>query len=259
MKLLLPPDEVHLWLAFSDEDADARCLSKYRQVLSEGERLQEKRFRFGRDQRRYVVTRAFVRTVFSRYSGRTLGYWEFAGDAYGRPVLMNGEGIARSMSFNLSHTDGLIICAVSHTLVVGADVENFRVRPVALEIADRYFSSNEAAVLRALPTTKQAEVFFHYWTLKEAYIKAKGKGLSIPLNRFSFSFPCETGRDLSFRSELDPSDVAYRFWLLQPSTEHIAAVCVQRQSDDPQRLVIRRITPLGQEEAFSCSILLSSR
>lgn len=259
MQLRLPPDEIHLWLTFGGESTDASRLAEYRRVMSADELEREQRFRFAHDQRRHVVTRAFVRTVLSRYAERTPDYWRFAADAYGRPHLLNGEGSMREVSFNLSHTAGLIVCALSSGGDIGADAENFQERPIALEIFDSCFTAAEAAALRALPVDIQGEHFFHYWTLKEAYVKAKGRGLSIPLKQVGFVLPPGNGGGLSFHSELDGPGVAYRFWLLQPSPEHLAAVCARRHVGDGQRLVVRTIDPLGREQAFACPVLRESR
>lgn len=258
MQLRLPPDEIHLWLTFAGEATDVRRLAEYRRVLSAEELEREQRFRFAHDRRRFVVTRAFVRTVLSRYAERTPDYWKFAADAYGRPNLLNRDGSMRDVYFNLSHTAGLIACALSSSGDIGADAENFRVRPIAPEIADHCFTAAEAAALRALPAEMRGEHFFHYWTLKEAYVKAKGRGLSIPLKGVGFTLPPGDRGELSFRSELDGPGVAYRFWLLQPSPEHVAAVCARRHAGDGQRLVVLTIDPLGRERAFTCPVLRES-
>src|SRR5690606_33310169 len=88
--------------------------------------------------------------------------------------------------FNLSHTDGLIACAVSRGREVGVDVEWLDRRGGDIDVADRFFSRYEVQALYAQPPERRRDRFFRYWTLKESYIKARGMGLALPLDRFSF-------------------------------------------------------------------------
>ncbi len=255
--LSLLPNEVHLWLVYEWEVQNIH-LEEYRRLLTDEERLQERRFHFERDQVRYLITRALVRTVLSRYSAYEPGYWRFARNEYGRPALVNGDRFMSAVSFNVSHTNELIILGISHNHAVGVDVENIHRKTTTLEIADRSFSHEEAAALRALPAHAQSERFFHYWTLKESYIKARGKGLSIPLEQFSFDFPDAHSVTVSFRTSLEDFPAGCRFWLLQPSPEHVAAVCVERSESACQQLVMRKTVPLVMEVPFGCAVLRQS-
>src|SRR5205823_5574435 len=106
---------------------------------------------------------------------------------YGRPETANSE--ASNLSFNISHTHSLIVLGVTRGRALGVDVENFRAREVSIDVADRYFAPQEVAVLNASPQHEQQYRFFEYWTFKESYIKARGMGLSLPLDKFSFHYP----------------------------------------------------------------------
>jgi 4'-phosphopantetheinyl transferase len=251
----LPLSEIHLWFAVADEAADPELLTQYRSLLSPGEMEQEIRFRFPVDQHRYLLTRALIRTVLSRYAPIDPAHWRFEPDRYGKPVILNDEPAAQLLRFNVSHTSGLVMLGVTRECAVGVDTENTRDRRTPyVKLADRFFSKAEAHSLRSLPKPLQRERFFEYWTLKESYIKACGKGLSIPLDQFGFVM---LDSALSFKVAPDLNDDArnWQFWLLRPSAKHIAAVCVRRPAIAKQNLITRKTTPLGAEERFNCELI----
>jgi 4'-phosphopantetheinyl transferase len=109
------------------------------------------------------------------------------------------------------------------------DVENVRSRQVDIEIADRYFAAAEFAALRALPREQQRQRFFEYWTLKESYIKARGMGLSIPLDRFALHLEEPALVRLTIDSTLGDSPERWAFWQIQFADEYLAAVCAERR------------------------------
>ncbi len=255
--LCLPSDEVHLWVTFASDTASSQALEAYRRVLSADELARVPRFRFESGRRSFVVTRAFVRSVLSRYAEHAPEYWRFASDAHGRPYLLNGSCAMADVRFNLSHTDGLIICAVSRG-EIGVDTENFRNRSVSEAVAERCFTATELAALHALPAPGQRAAFFHYWTLKEAYVKAKGRGLSIPLKQFEFILPQGDQGRLGFSSELDGPEMRYRFWLLQLSAAHFVAVCAASNAGKMHRLLVRAMDPLGDARPCSWETLCES-
>lgn len=186
--------QIHLWFVFLDEIRDARLLDQYRRLLTEEERHQERRFFFAKDQHRYLVTRALLRTTLSRYAPIAPEQWSFYRNAYGRPEIANDDCRANEISFNVSHTLGLIMLAVTGKCLLGVDTENVRTRQVSPDLATHFFSRAEATALQRLPVELQHERFFQYWTLKESYIKARGMGLSIPLDQFSFHFSADGPR-----------------------------------------------------------------
>jgi 4'-phosphopantetheinyl transferase len=257
--LSLPPGEIHLWLASYDEIADERLHTAYRELLDLGEREQEPRFYFARDRRRYLVTRALVRTVLSRYVPLRPGQWSFSANAYGRPQIVNPEGREAGLSFNLSHTHGLIVLGVTRGGELGVDVENIRARQVSIGIADRYFAPEEVLALRAAPVQQQQYRFFEYWTFKEAYIKARGMGLSLPLDKFSFHYPDDGAVEIAIQPELNDDPTRWQFWQFRPGDEYLMAICAERV-DAPSRLVVRRTVPMVTESVCTLSGLrISSR
>jgi 4'-phosphopantetheinyl transferase len=131
-----------------------------------------------------------------------------------------------SLRFNVSHSHSLALYAITRAREVGVDVEHIRPEIAQEKIAERFFSPREVTVLRALPTPLQASAFFACWTRKEAFIKAKGDGLTLPLDQFDVSLaPGEPATLL--RTAWDPQEAAC--WALQdlaPAPGYRAAVAV---------------------------------
>lgn len=239
--------QIHLWLTFYDEIREQRLLSDYWALLSAAERDKHSRFRFERDRSQYLVTRALVRTVLAKYASIDPQDWRFTTNAFGRPQIAN-EGIAAAdFTFNISHTRGLIVLGVACGRELGVDVENICAREACVEIADRWFAPEEVAALHELPPEQQPHRFFEYWTLKESYIKARGAGLSMPLDRFWFQFLENDRVDMTIRGAERPTS-RWEFWQVRPAAEYLLAVCAERLYGERVRLVMRTITPLAREE-----------
>jgi 4'-phosphopantetheinyl transferase len=256
--LALSHGQVDLWFAFHDEASHEALLDRYREILTDEERVREKRFHFLKDQRQFLITRALVRTVLSRYSEVPPHDWRFSKGAHGRPAIANCSDSIAGLSFNLSHTRGLVMLGVARTPALGVDTENLARERTPLDIADRYFSPQEVAELRMLPQHAQQFRFFEYWTLKESYIKADGKGLSIPLDRFSFELAHEPAIRVAFDPSLHDAAERWRFWLLRPSDAHLAAVCLDRRMHDAASLRIRKVIPFVGDEPFDCPVIRQS-
>jgi 4'-phosphopantetheinyl transferase len=252
--LALSPDRVDLWFLFTNEVAAATELTdRYRNFVSVQEKQQEQRFYFAKDRHRYLLTRALVRSVLSRYVPIAAGDWRFEPSAYGRPLIVNDHELVRGLSFNISHTDGLIVLAVTGAGSIGVDTEPAG-REISMRIADRYFSAKEVAAAKALPAALQPRRLVDLWTLKESYIKARGMGLSIPLSKFSFNLDDSRSNVISFDDDFDDFPSRWRFYQLSPSVEYAVALCAQRQTTAPPALTIRQIVPLVSEQPLRCPI-----
>jgi 4'-phosphopantetheinyl transferase len=242
--VILDPDSIHLWCAFYDEIRDDVLLHEYEQLLSESERQRRSRFVFAHDQHCFLVTRALLRTVLSRYIGDvTPAEWIFAPNVHGRPEIVNDHPAAKRVSFNISHTRNLVVLALTHSRELGVDTENVR-RAAPLEIADRFFAAAEVASLHALPPEAQPRRFFEYWTLKESYIKARAMGLSIPLDTLSFDFV--GNRRVVMRIDTGQPAPATNWWLWQSSVrgDYLIALCAERDGSHVPRVLIKETVPM---------------
>ena len=148
-------------------------------------------------------------------------------NAHGRPELDVPGGGRPPIGFNVSHTKGLVACAIAGTREVGVDVECVD-RTLTHDIADRFFAPREVADLRALPDGEQARAFFDYWTLKEAYIKARGMGLALPLAHFAFSLGSGRAPAIAFDPEIDDAPDTWQFVQAWPTAVHRLAVAIRR-------------------------------
>ncbi len=239
--LPLSEGEVHVWLT-EPEAVPEPLLPAYAALLDEGERERHRRFHFERHRRQFLVSHALVRVTLSRYAPVAPAAWSFVTNAYGRPEI-RGEGTPR-LRFNLSHTEGLALCAVTVEADLGADVEDSQRPGETVSLAEQCFAPSEAAELRALPASLQRERFFEYWTLKEAYLKARGAGLSLPLAHFAFHLAPGAPPRISFDERLPDVPEAWQFVLLRPSARHFGALAVRRPRELPLTVRCWRTIPL---------------
>jgi 4'-phosphopantetheinyl transferase len=217
-------------------------LAAYAAVLTDDERERAGRFAQADDCTRFVIGRALARTMLSRYAGLSPRDWPIVVDDHGRPELSTLPAGVPDLRFNLSHTPGLIACAVTVGREVGVDVEFIGRRLMHDNIPERFFSTREVADLRALPAAEQAVVFFDYWTLKESYIKARGLGLALPLGQFTFIRGAGAPPRIEFAPELADDPASWQFAQYWPTTEHRMAVAVRRRGRDLP-IVVAEVIP----------------
>jgi 4'-phosphopantetheinyl transferase len=201
-----PHEEVHVWRAtLAWPDAAARRLE---QCLSADERDKMQRFRFEKDRRRYLIGRGGLRTLLGRYLDLAPQDLRFETAAAGKPHLASGQG---ELQFNLAHSGEFVLIAIAEGRKVGIDVEEIRDDFDAGELAAHFFSPSEQHDLETLTGRARIEAFFECWTRKEAYVKARGEGLSLPLDQFDVSLrPGEPARLIATRP--DPAEA--RRWQL---------------------------------------------
>ena len=255
--LSLDEHEIHLWMVDYAEIGDAGLQREYLELLSDEERAQQRRFYFERDRLRFLVTRALIRTTLSRYAPLDPKNWIFSSNAYGRPAIANEIGKTAGLSFNVSHTHSLIVLGVSRHRDIGVDVENYLRHPAPLDLADQYFSHEEAATLALLPPSDRQYRFFEYWTCKESYIKARGMGLSLPLDQFGFRYH-DRRVEIAFDDAMDDEPVKWAFWQLLVPNNYLVAVCAPVIPDRSTHLVVRSIVPLRREQDIAAELLRAS-
>ncbi len=244
------PGVVDLWCFFYEGLDDPALLDSHSALMTEAERVRHGRYFFERDRRIFLATRALVRTVLSQYADVAPADWRFAEGERGKPYIDSPKGLP-SIHFNLSNTFGLVVCAVSlrHPLL-GTDVEFLQRPGETVSIADHYFSHREAQALRAQPADRQRDRFFSYWTLKESYIKARGLGLALPLDQFSFLLDNGPDIGVTFDPQLGDHSAVWRFALLAAGDRHMVAVGVDT-GGAPLQLRVARFVPLQGLSPFS--------
>jgi 4'-phosphopantetheinyl transferase len=238
---LLPLNSVHVDLVHTDSTEAWAQQEAYRTLLSKDEHERMARLIFERDRRRFLLTRALVRTMLSRYANVAPAGWAFIPNVHGRPEILDRPGGVPDLRFNISHTEGLIACAVTIGREVGVDVEHIG-RRLTQDVAGRFFAPREVNDLRSLPAEDQPRVFFDYWTLKEAYIKARGFGLALPLGDFAFTLSPPSPPAITFEPALDDDPATWQFYQDWPTPQHRLGLAVRREGADlPVR--IRSVIP----------------
>jgi len=224
--LALPGDEVQLWRV--DLDAISADEAGWQQALSSDELARASRFHFSRDRQRFVAARALLRRILASYLATDPNSLSFSYSKKEKPSL-GPAYVDSGITFNLSHSGGIALLAFSFRREVGIDVEQVR-RDSDLEaIARRFFSTREQRQLAALPTEEKIDAFFRCWTRKEAYIKATGDGLSLPLRQFDVALAAGENNSLLATR---PDDSEAGRWLLREvpaGPGYIAALCVRGQ------------------------------
>lgn len=219
--------EVHVWSASLDMVPEKQ--SQLEQILSEEERTRAARFHFQSDRNHYIVGRGLLRRILGRYLATDPIQLRFSGNAFGKPELPATQGFS-DIQFNLSHSRGLVLYGITRYRKIGIDLEFIRPDFATTDIARRFFSPREVSMLRQVPPGLQSEAFFNCWTRKEAFIKARGEGLSIPLDSFDVTLVPGDAPTL-LRSDHD-SEASGRWTIreLHPASGYAAALAVEGKS-----------------------------
>lgn len=180
--LALHAAEVHVWRAPLARPASR--VESLSLLLAPDELGRAARFHFRRDRDNFIAARGTLRLILARYLGVRPGQLEFRYTAYDKPSLASEFG-GGDVRFNLSHSHDLALYAFTRGREVGIDLEYTRPQEELDAIAGRFFSAPEISALRALPADLRLQAFYNCWTRKEAYIKARGEGLSFPLDCFA--------------------------------------------------------------------------
>jgi 4'-phosphopantetheinyl transferase len=221
---------VHLWYG---ETKSAEQQPWTEKLLSSDEAARRERFHFEDDRKSFAFCRGLLRTVLAAYCGADPRELRFRYSEHGKPSLA-GTGAEQELQFNLSHTRGAVMLGISRRRAVGVDVERVREDLRPREIAARFFSAAEQQALRGLPEAEQRQAFFRCWTRKEAFLKARGHGLSFPLDRFDVSIG---DGDEEVRLTTRPGPEEAENWQIFPAPAPggcIAAVAVANLEHRPE-------------------------
>lgn len=230
--------DVHVRYRLTDGLTPEQFAAAFR-TLSPAERERASRFVFERDRLDFVIAHALLRRELSDRHDLPAEAWTFATTEFGKPLVTGPP--AADIAFNLSHTRGLVACAVSTGCDVGIDVEAVDGPASMLDLAAHYFSSREIADLQRCPAAERQTRFIELWTLKEAYVKAMSIGLSHPLHTFSFLFEPPASLRLETGPTHDPRE--WQFALFALAERYRMAVAVRSSAPAEIRCVAREDEP----------------
>jgi len=226
--LTLGAEDVHVWRA--SLDVTPTIVDSLRQFLSADELVRAGRFHFESDRKHFIVARGYLRAILSRYLKRPAEEIKFVYGEQGKPQLTGSCRGSQSFYFNLAHSDGLAIYGMTRVGEIGIDIERIRPEFTGDDIATRFFSPGEVSCLNAMPKDVRPEAFFNCWTRKEAFIKAIGMGLSLPLDQFEVTLaPGEPAQLV--RTTWDDNEASrWSIKSIDVAVGYVAAVAVAAQN-----------------------------
>jgi 4'-phosphopantetheinyl transferase len=227
--------QVHVWYCNPQAIFDPDRLERYFAVLSDAERKHQRNFHFNKDQRSYLVSHALVRQALSLYAEILPQDWVFGSGLHGKPKIENPS--SASLRFNLSHTTDLCACVVTRDIRCGIDAEYLGRQNKLLPIARRMFSEIELETFNNKTDAEIRQNFFYYWTLREAYVKARGTGLGGSSKAFHFKIsehdaaPDYRSASIEFTGKKQ-NDLAaqWQFEIFQPDVDHVMSVALKSEN-----------------------------
>lgn len=209
---------LQLWIAYPDDLLNDEAARGCAAILNQEEQSRWQRFKFERHRRESLASRALIRSALSHSRPIAPEAWRFVTNPHGKPAADPGGGLR----FNASNSVGLVVCLIAEAAEVGVDVEPVTRAETMLNIAPEVFSDGERAQLTSLSQERQLDRALSLWTLKEAYIKARGMGLALPLKKFSFLFGGDEGITLQVDPILQDDPGHWRFFLFDHEGHRVA-------------------------------------
>jgi 4'-phosphopantetheinyl transferase len=234
----------HLWYVLADDVRDPELLRACRALMAPAELEEETRFHLPEGRHLHVITRALVRSVLSRYAPIAPRDWSFVRNAHGRPEL-DAPAAAPPLRFNLSHTAGMVACLVALDRDVGVDVEDATRALDPVELGQRVLSPVELTSLQACRPEQQRARFFELWTVKEAYAKARGLGLTIPFEQVSVRLEAGPAITVAFGPGVNDLPEHWQFELHRPTARHVLAAAVHKGRGAPLAIELRPTIPVA--------------
>ncbi len=227
----LERNEIHIWNLdqndFSLDEVESYCLS----WLNDIELARFHRYQFDRSRKQLLLGRFLLRHVLSEYDADIApANWQFTSNAYGKPEIA-AQQQKGGLYFNISHSGSRVVLAVARSPSIGIDIEFAEKNRRVEKIAHRFFSASETACLLALKEDEWLIRFYELWTLKEAYIKACGLGLAIPLKDFSYSFPAENGLAIDFEEERGDAPQNWQLWQVDAGAEYKLSLALKKDGN----------------------------
>lgn len=228
--MLPDQDTIEVWIADQSKFDLQQLQSDCSHWLHSDDLRRLQRLRNEQRRLQLLMGQVLVRAVLSQYYPAVRpADWYFVTNAYGKPAL-DPNHHALPLYFNLSHSQGRLAVAVAGSDSLGVDIEACSRPRCVARIASRYFAPQEAQVLLELPAPQQLARFYELWTLKEAYIKARGLGLAIPLQQFSFQFREDGQIAVEFDRQLGDDARLWSFWQMEAGPTHKLALAIKRKN-----------------------------
>jgi 4'-phosphopantetheinyl transferase len=234
-------DSVHIWFAETKISYSKNLIDTYLSWLDKEERERYYRFKFSRNRLEYLLAHALLRSCLSYYGNLDPEDWVFSKNPYGKPEV-DTKHHSSGLRFSISHTEGLVACAITPCSDIGVDAEIITPKRNLRSVAKSICAPPELLELDRLSAEAWYQRFYDIWTLKEAYVKALGLGLSLPLQHVRFRFHGEDCTDIQFEHLTDKRQMKdWKFVLLSPTERHCLAMAVQ--SKLPIKTQIRAAMP----------------
>jgi 4'-phosphopantetheinyl transferase len=228
-------DEVRAHVAHIDTFAnDTAAIDRAIAWMTVDERARFDRFRHDPDRLMFALGRSMARSLVGRELGVAPDAWGWREGPHGRPEI---AAPSTDLHFNVSHSAGLVVCALGRGRELGVDLENLQRRSPDTALVPRYCSAAEAADVAAQGDQWQ-ERFLMYWTLKEAYLKARGLGISVPLADISFRLGDDGLASISFHGSLAGTDDRWRFQLQRCAPHHLMAIAASTATSGTPRVTV---------------------
>lgn len=229
-------NEAHVWFITPESVCDPAVLQHCQDILDTNETEKLGRFVHAEDSHCYLVSHAMLRSVLSNYADVAPSDWCFSKGQHGRPEIVSDDQIR--LRFNLTHTPGLAACIVTLDDDCGIDAEKLRDRHNPLGVAKRMFSAPELEQLMQREGQAFLEYFYEHWTLREAYVKARGIGISFPTREIQFSVE---GQEVTVRFDdtIDDNEGDWRFQMIRPGSTHIAALALHDSANAGKHIRIQ--------------------
>ena len=235
MRSCLIANQVHVCYRLT-ELLDPSALAVAHTLLSPEEKQRHNQFRQPDDRRDYAVAHALLRSSLSDYVDAPTDMWRFRLGKSGKPELSVCAGARTSLTFNLSHTRGIVACAITAGMPVGVDVVSTEAHFDYAEVASRCLSADELVHLEALPHKDRSARFMELWALKEAYTKATGRGLSDEISDFGFALE---GDVIRFMAPRDLNEKMWQFGLFIVKPHYRIAVAIECRNHKPLTINVR--------------------
>lgn len=220
----LSHDEIHIWSASLEQSA--QDVTGLFSSLSQDEKERSKRFYFARDQNRYITGRGMLRALLGNYLGIKPDQIEFSYGAYGKPAL-GTTFHGKNLQFNLSHSNDKVIYIFNWDQPIGIDIEHARPMKDMDDFALQCFTPNECNFIHALSKDKKQESFFKLWTCKEAFLKANGSGLTVPINQVEVSLATDGSASVTSIGDDREQAGSWHLELFTPIKDYQAALAIE--------------------------------